>query len=367
MKLNKVSFLFFVVSCLQMPVRAQLEDGAVYKIRNVASGRYMQVQDASLKNGALIRLWDNQDANHFRFKAKAVKGGNYRLQNINSNKYLAVENASRSNYGRICQWDANLASTLWKLETVANGFKIKNVNSNLLIGVEGGGRQNNALLVQWNDDGAQDKIWQFEKVNVTKSTAGGPKQLIDVVLNYIAVLEGTRNRMDNGDCARVFGHVKTELWELDEHNEMKVQLASYNNMPELLFNQQNYQSPPPVAISYRTNMDFAANNQVGKVTYNVPEVLLQQRRLMLVVKTHLGTRHKDNDFATFDCLGMPQEIQSAYILSSDASLRETIQASTDLSASGRDMHFQDFVVPFAIFQRTDDTHRIWVGISANKK
>lgn len=364
----KITFLAIVISfCITIPATAQLVNGAVYKIKNVTSGRYAQTGFGSLANGATIHLYDNQEANHFKWKAVYVTGGYYKFQNIQSNKYLAVLYGSKELNAKICQWDDALRqATMWKLESISTGFKIKNRNSGFFMGVQGGSSDNGALLVQGNEDAGNDKTWQFEKVNLATSTATGRKVLLDVVLNYIAVNESTRNRVDNGDCKRVFGIIQTELWELDENNEMKIQLASYNNVPEFLFNQRNFQSPPPAALSYQHNMEYAANNQIGKVTYNIPQVLLARKKVMLVVKTYLGTRHKDNDFATYDCLKMDNEKQSTYILDATGVLSETIQANTDLSASRRDMHLQDYIIPFAIFQNTDDTHKLWIKIATKK-
>ena len=364
----KITFLAIVIHfCITIPATAQLVNGAVYKIKNTASGRYAQTGFGSLANGATIHLYDNQEANHFKWKAIYVNNGYYKFQNMQSNKYLAVLDASRELNAKICQWDDALRQAVtWKLERTSTGFKLKNRNSGLFAGMEAGGTGNGALLVQGNDDVANDKTWQFEKVNLATSTATGRKVLFDVVLNYIAVNESTRNRVDNGDCKRVFGYLQTELWELDENNEMKLQLASYNNVPEFLFNQRNFQSPAPAALSYQLNMDYAANNQMGKVTYNIPEVLLARKKVMLVIKTYLGTRHKDNDFATYDCLKMDIEKQSSFILDNSGVLSETIMANTELSSSRRDMHLQDYIIPFAIFQKTDDSHKLWIKIATRK-
>lgn len=364
----KMTFLAIVTSfCIAMPVTAQLVNGAIYKIKHVASGRYAQTGFGSLANGATIHLYDNQEANHFKWKAVYTSGGYYKFQNMQSNKYLVVLDARRETNAKIGQWDDVLRqATAWKLESTTTGFKLKNRNSGLLMGVQAGGMENGVLLVQGNDEGANDKTWQFEKLNLATSTATGRKVFFDVILNYIAVSEATRTRVDNGDCKRVFGYIQTELWELDENNEMKIQLASYNNVPEFLFNQRNFQSPPAAALNYQLNMDHAANNQMGKVTYNIPQVLLARKKIMLVVKTYLGTRHKDNDLATYDCLKMDNEKQSTYVIDNSGILSETIQASTDPSASRRDMHLQDYIIPFAIFQNTDDTHKLWVKISTKK-
>lgn len=351
-------------------------NGSIYKIKNVNSGRYAQTANASTENGATIHLYDNRDDAHFKWKAIAVKDG-YKFQNVHSNKFLAIIGGSKEIYGALCQWDdAGQPDINWKLEKASTGYKLKNKNSNLLAAVEGGSKNNEAKLIQWNDAGQPDIVWQFELVKQTDppkppAPSTGKKILVDIVLNNMGVSEATRNRVDNGDCKRIFGIIKTEIWELNEDNEKKTMLASYNNMSQKVFNQLNYQSPPPVAFSFY--QEKPGNTEMSHVTYNISESLLQQRKIMLVVKTNVGTRHKDNDFATYDCLKMEDEKESTFILDMAAisgamgDKGQTIQVNTDQASSGRSMHIQDMVIPFAIFQNTDDTHKIWINISFKKK
>lgn len=364
------------------PGQVQPVNGSVYKIKNVNSGRYAQTANASTENGATLHLYDNSNDDHFKWNTIVVKDGYYKFQNVRSKKFLAVLGGSKDVYGILCQWDDTGQPDInWKLEKAASGYKLKNKNSNLFAAVEGGSKNNEAKLVQWNDAGQPDILWQFELVKqqpgspTTPAPSTGKKVLVDVILNSIAVSESTRNRIDNGDCKRIFGTILTELWELDENNEMKNKLGSYNNMQQAVYVQKNYQSPPPIALSfYQDNVSNAGNNEMGKVTYNIPEALLLQKRVMLVVKTNIGTRHKDNNFATYDCLKMEKEIQSTFILGTGTGnkylLEGTdgqIQVNTDQASSGRNMHIQDMIIPFAIFQNTDDTHKIWVKLSCVKK
>lgn len=156
---------------------------------------------------------------------------------------------------------------------------------------------------------------------------------------------------------------------MDESNNMVKRITPYNNMAEGVFQQLDYKSPAPVAYSF--HQEKGSTIEMGKVTYNIPEDLLKQRRIMLVVRTNIGTRHKDNDFATYDALRMAQEKETSFIL--DGSILtvgktdKTIQVNTDPSASNRAMHVQDIVIPFAVFQRTDDTHNIWLNMTVIKK
>lgn len=361
--------------------QAQLKDGEIVRIKNVKSGKYARPENPPAGgqevNAQVVLYTRNEDA-RMKWKAIAVEGGYFKFQNLETNKFLGVLNRSKEQYGFICQKNEmvhrpmnvtpiNNEDLYWKLEKIATGFKLKNKNSGLLAAVEGGSVNNNAKLIQWTDQGQPDTEWQFETVGTNISTATGKKVLFDVVLNYIAVSEATRNRIDNGDCRRIFGQVSTELWELDENNEMKTRLRSYNNMSELVYNQTNFQGPPTEGLSYhQDDRNASANSQMGKVTYNIPEILLKEKKLMLVVKTFLGTRHKDSDLSSFDALKMSEEQRNTYILDYRSSRTETIEAITDLANTNQNMNLLNLVIPFSNFARADDTHKIWVKFTCKK-
>jgi hypothetical protein len=362
---NPLLLIVFIFGLLTA-THAQLKDGDIVRIKNMNSGKFAVPKDVSTAPDAEIVINTGRTDAWFTWKVIAVPGGGYKFQNVHTGYFLGILNASKDQYGFVVQRQKpSHPDIIWLLVKTTKGYKIKNKNSGLLIGIDGGGTASNSRLVQWGDNGATDKEWQFETTGTGNSQEGGRKILFDISLNNIAVSEATRNRIDNGDCKRIFGVVAIELWELDNNNEMKTRLRSYNNMSELLYQQTNFRNPPTAALS-KYQDDINSNAQMGKVTYNIPENLLTTKRLMLVVKTNLGTRHKDNDFASYDALKMKEEIQSTFILDARATRTETIETITDLSSSTRDMHFLDTMVPFAMFQKTDDTHKIWVKISCKR-
>jgi hypothetical protein len=208
----------------------------------------------------------------------------------------------------------------------------------------------------------QPKKLPVPPANNPPAEAPGNMVLYDVTLNYIAVSEATRNRIDNGDCKRVFGQIKTELWELDQNNNKKTKLSAYDNMTEDMYSQPDYRYPPTAALSYyQDNRAEAASNNMGRVTYNIPERLLTRRKVMLVVKSYLGTRHKDNDLASYDALRMRNEETTNYVLDSRGTRSETMQAITYYL--GSDMILGPLRIPHTVFARTDDTHKLWVAFT----
>lgn len=385
-KISRAIFLLLSIFSYAS-VNSQPANGDIVKIKNVNASRYATPVGAAADENTAIELIGNSTGSQFNWRVSRVPTGGgstsrivyYRFQNMHSNKYLGVLDGSRSNYGIICQKDFITRrgappqnDLLWALESTSTGFKMRNLNSNLYLAVEGGGAGDNARLIQWSDAGQADLNWQFQLAGTDASTESGRKILIDVVLNYIAVSEATRNKIDNGDCRRVFGHIKTELWELDEHNEMKTRLSSYNNMSELLYNEPNYSGPPTAAVDYHGwNLGNSTNANIittdmGKVTYNIPERLLINRKAMLVVKVYLGTRHKDNDFASYDAIRMQEEITRSFTVNSSGGTTQLIQTTAAANSHIRSsMVVAGTRIPAATFGG-DDTHNVWVRILTNR-
>lgn len=345
---------------------AQIRGGEIVRIKNISSGKYMVPASTNSSSGAQLVIGTLRTEPLFNWRVVALQSGGYQFFNQQNNMVLCISGESRLTNAAIIQQADNLpASSVWTLVKTTRGFKIKSKLSEKIIAVENAGTANNAKLLQSLDNSGPDKEWQFEIAGSGTPAVQGKKVLYDLNLNYIAVSEATRNRIDNGDCRRIFGQISTELWELDENNEMKTRISSYNNMPEIIYQQSNYSNPPTAGLSYY--QDKLDASSMGKVTYNIPEELLKKRKVMLVVKTNLGTRHKDNDFASYDALRMKEEIESTYILDTRTSRTETIQSITDLSALSQDMHLTGYSIPSNYFQRTDDAHKIWVRLSFRKK
>jgi hypothetical protein len=370
--MKKLSLLLICIQTILFSGYAQIIQtqsavGCTVKIKSAYSGKIAQVGYASNDNGAMIYTYSDGTATHFNWQVIDAGRGYLKFKNQNSGKYLAVHGGQTAPGTAILQHEDNGGEEfLWELRWQNNNsFKLVNKKSGKPMAIEGGSR-GDARIVQWNDDNQGDIIWQLWPVG-NCGQATGRKILYDIVLNHIAVSEATRQQIDNGDCKRIFGSIITELWELDENNNPKTQLPAFNNMQPILYNQNNHQSPPPIALSqYQDNVQNTGGNQMGKVTYNIPEGLLQNKKVMLVLKINMGSRHKDNDFATFDYLAMENERSFSWVLDNQNSRNETAQVNTDQNYSGRDKHILDWVVPFHFFKNTDDTHNIWVKINCKK-
>ena len=109
------------------------------------------------------------------------------------------------------------------------------------------------------------------------------KVLYDIKLNYIAVAEATRNRIDNGDCKRVGGSIFCNMFEIDNSNQKIAPIETYENGKNSLFLDGGRRTNElrPFGLSYFE--DRLDTPEMSKITFNVPEHLLINRDRKSVV------------------------------------------------------------------------------------
>lgn len=367
--------LFALPAFILAPVviKAQLTNGDIVNIKNTGSGKYVMAKGFAVDSAIVQGRLNSSNAIFGQWKVIALPGGFYMFQTKMYGYYLGIKPVEGAGNGYIIQRLRSAAvqdELCWSLIRTTGGYQLKNKKNKRILGVEAPLTQEHAKLVHTINSNPPGKDWVFTSASASADPATantGRKVLYDIVLNSIAVSEATRNRIDNGDCRRVFGQIKTEVWELDENNQKKRRIPAYENMAEYIYNQLNYVSAPTEGLSYyQDNRADAANNVMGKVTYNIPEDMLNNRKIMLVVKTYLGSRHKDSDLSSFDAVKMKQEIQSTYILDNRNSRAETIQGITE-------RYFNDMIltgsppISKSLFQQGDDTHKFWITVTCKKQ
>lgn len=205
------------------PVAAELPEGAVFMLKNVNSGLYMEVADASAKAGANVQQWGADGASpHNTWRVESAGDGYYRLYSQLGNKtsflldttgayaangtnmgiyttssreaaqlYLFEQNAdgsytiytkasdcksvvevadaSRNSGANVQQWESNgNACQHWTLERVMDTgtkldttkiYSIKNANSDLYLEVINAARENGANVQQWGMNGNACQQW----------------------------------------------------------------------------------------------------------------------------------------------------------------------------------------------------------------
>src|SRR6185295_5648873 len=83
------------------------------------SGKCLQVDEASTKNGARVSQWDCLHQDNVRWTLEAAGDGAYFVKAKHSGKCLQVSGASRENGAPITQWDCvNQDNVKWTLEPV---------------------------------------------------------------------------------------------------------------------------------------------------------------------------------------------------------------------------------------------------------
>lgn len=365
--------VLFITILNPIVIKAQLTNGDFVTIKNTSSGKYVKARGFAADSAIVHGTLTSSNFIFCQWRVMAQRTGGYLFATKMNGYYLGIKPIAGAGNGLIIQrrlTNENKDELTWFLVRIGTGYYLKNKKNNRLLGVEGSLTQENGNLVHILNPNPAGKIWMFTTVAATTDSTtqnGGRKILFDVVLNYIAVSEATRNRIDNGDCRRVFGQIKTGLWELDNNNQKKTRIRSYENMPEFVYNQGNYISAPTEGLSYyQDNRADAANNVMGKVTYNIPEHLLNNRKVMLLVKTYLGSRHKDSDLSSYDAVKMKQETQSTYVLDNRNSRTETMQGITE-------RYHNDMIligsppINKSLFQQGDDTHKLWIAITCKKQ
>jgi len=79
--------------------------GGYYKVESIATGKVMDVWQASTANGASVVQWAWLNGSNQKWAFTSVGGGYYKVVNQNSGKVLEVWNASTSNGAALVQYD----------------------------------------------------------------------------------------------------------------------------------------------------------------------------------------------------------------------------------------------------------------------
>jgi len=138
-----------------------------YTLMARCSNKYLDVLDASDKDGAVIQQWDlnGNQAQHWKIEPVLNLPGHYTLTARRSGKLLDVEGGSAQSGARIQQWTANgTASQQWKIEPVAGapGFFILTAKcSGKVLDVLDASSLSGAKIQQWHLNGNQAQHWKL--------------------------------------------------------------------------------------------------------------------------------------------------------------------------------------------------------------
>lgn len=133
-----------------------------------ASGRYICVQGMGSTNGALIIQYDRENNPWFKWRFESVGDGNYKLSSLNAlTRVLSVVSGSTANAANTNLWDYNAANNYQKvrIKPLLNGkFKFYFVHTGMSWDIPGGATGNNINLQQYPDNGFTWQQFSLERV-----------------------------------------------------------------------------------------------------------------------------------------------------------------------------------------------------------
>ena len=170
-------FLYFVLSYIVWPCQIwqlrggiilEPEEGKVYKIINVFSGKVLEVNDFKCKNGTNVRQWDFDDKPPNKLWLFQPTGdGYYKITSLCCRgKFLEIESQECRNGGdaRIWEWDSKNHNKQWKIIEFSNGeiaLEPRHCPSHVLE-VEDSSPAKGANIRLWMDNGEKNKRWKIE-------------------------------------------------------------------------------------------------------------------------------------------------------------------------------------------------------------
>jgi hypothetical protein len=155
----------------------------VYNIRNVKSGKYLNVLGGSLDDGANVQLWNNPQSPHSQWRISHVfEYGHlifetvvpcpvdqlgipavYHIKNVYSDKSLAVTGASQDDMANVEQSSHASMPGQWMIQLVGDKVVgLQNANSAKWLNVEGGAVADGANVCQFHSNLQNDSWWVLE-------------------------------------------------------------------------------------------------------------------------------------------------------------------------------------------------------------
>jgi beta-glucanase (GH16 family) len=127
-----------------------------------ASGRYVCVENSGSTNGFRIIQYDGQNNPWFKWRFESVGEGNYKVSSLNAlSRVLCVKDGSFAQSYDCHLWDyntANVGDQKVRIRPLTNGkYKFNFVHTNFTWDIPGGNTANNTPLQQYPDNG---NVWQ---------------------------------------------------------------------------------------------------------------------------------------------------------------------------------------------------------------
>lgn len=136
----------------------------VYTVRNVGTGKYLNIYGNKNQNKTNVTLWQKDGTTGQDFKIYS-QSGSYALNPLcsPSGRVVNVYGSTAKNGSNVCLWDrTNHSTQLWKFDKVSNGYVIRCAyNTNLVLNATGSKNGSNINIASYNSRSA-NQVWTLE-------------------------------------------------------------------------------------------------------------------------------------------------------------------------------------------------------------
>ncbi|MDE5765379.1 MAG: RICIN domain-containing protein [Ruminococcus sp.] len=211
---------------LNTAVTASFNNGSTYRIKNVNSGLYMQVEGAKAENGTNVQQWGTSDGiTHDIWKLIDAGDGYYYLASAvgDGGTYMLDIAGKKSENGTnvdIYKFNGGDNQKFMITQNADGSYKIRTkvTNGKSAVEIANASNQSGANVQQWEINGVNCQDWIFEEVSNP-----GCKMNTDVVYEFENVNSGMvmdieAGNMDDNTNVQQWstGHFKSQQWLLKE-------------------------------------------------------------------------------------------------------------------------------------------------------
>lgn len=138
-----------------------------YKITNKYSGKALDIEGASVSDGAFVIQKTYAGTNSQKWKLTSAGAGNYNIANRNSLKNIDDPASSTTDGTEMIQYADNGggANQQWQITDLGNGYyKIINASSGKALDNPGSSTTDGTHMIQWTYSGGDNQQWQITDV-----------------------------------------------------------------------------------------------------------------------------------------------------------------------------------------------------------
>jgi hypothetical protein len=139
-------------------------DGGTYALRNVQSGKALDVSGVSQDDGANVHIWDYLGNANQHWRVESVGNGYHRLVATHSGNVLDVAGVSHDDGANVHQWEyLGNDNQEWAIEDTGDGYRLTARHSGKVL--DASGWDNGSTVHQWGWHGGENQRWYFELVD----------------------------------------------------------------------------------------------------------------------------------------------------------------------------------------------------------